>query len=110
MLTLPDLLRSRYLLYRALTDAHIPAGRAALAIDVLLGPELDQADEIGEPLEWHPAPEPFAPSPEDEAEYRAWCAEVDARWWDERIDREATLDLLAAEIEAADRFDTMMRL
>src|SRR3954451_16527123 len=54
MLTLPEIARSRYLLNAALSDVFGPL-KAVLAVEVLLGPEPDQDDDvIGEPLEWHP--------------------------------------------------------
>lgn len=39
MLTLSEIGRSRYLLYRGLCDAGFPAGNVSLAVDILLGPE-----------------------------------------------------------------------
>src|SRR3954467_4254260 len=69
MLTLPEIARSRYLLHRGLCDAGFPAIRAALAVDVLLGPEPETSEDdvIGEPLQWSADPAPFEPSPLDVA-------------------------------------------
>src|SRR4051794_5458698 len=57
MLTVQDCGRSAYLFYQAFRSAGFPPARASRAVDALLSsvvPELDQADEIGEPIEWHP--------------------------------------------------------
>src|SRR4051812_1031079 len=69
MLTLSDVRDSRYLLYRALAEL-FPADRAALAVDVLLGPERDEPPAE----EWQPdRADEFIPSPEDED----WLARLD---------------------------------
>src|SRR4051812_22247906 len=79
MLTLTDVCHSRYLLHRMLADAFNPI-RAALAVDVLLGPEPEPADDqVGEPLEWRPAAcEPFFPDPSDEQDYLEWSDRLSA--------------------------------
>src|SRR4051812_25152923 len=80
MLSLSDALTSRYLLFRGLTNAGIPTDRACIAVDVLCGPEPDQDDDqVGEPLEWHPAPdEPPPPDDSDWSDYLEWSDRLEA--------------------------------
>src|SRR3954451_18346156 len=92
MLTLQEISRSRYLLHRGLRDAGFPATRACLAVDVLLGPELDQADDDDAPESgwddsstWELGPgEPEAPTFEPNPDDEEWLgrqlsdAEIDA--------------------------------
>lgn len=91
MLTLSEIGRSRYLLFRGLCDAGFPAGNAALAVDILLGPEPaeDGPDWDVEPepedRSWvaaHPALPPISGGAPDDGpdwdEYAAWSAWQDA--------------------------------
>lgn len=103
MLTVQDCGRSAYLLFQTFRTAGFPADRASRAVDALLSdvePAPAEDDQVGAPIEWSPIPDDphFDPAPEDEA------------WWADQIDREATLDALSLEIQAADRFDAMMRI
>ena len=88
MLTLPEIARSRYLLHHGLCDAGFNPIRAAHAVDVLMGPEPDQADDDDGPgwddPRWDDErwtitePEPFEPSEEDLEEYGRWSDQVEA--------------------------------
>jgi hypothetical protein len=65
MLSLSDVCRSRYLLYRGLCDAGFSAGRAALAVDVLLGPEPSEEPDAEFEI--------YEPTREDYEDYVSWA-------------------------------------
>lgn len=80
MLTLHEIAGSRYLLFRGLTDAGFATDRAALAVDVLLGPESDDDDQATE--EWHPEfPATYEPSEEDYEDYVTWADRLELPPW-----------------------------
>src|SRR4051812_20637573 len=95
---LADCLKSRYLLHRMLADVFNPI-RAALAVDVLLGPEPGLA---GEEVELDGPADEWAPSPEDEADYAAWSRELEDRLLQARMqsDFDDTMEELARFTEA----------
>jgi hypothetical protein len=60
---------SDYLLFATLSNLGYPPSRVSRAVSALQGrddPVVDDDDQIGPPLEWHPEPEPFEPHPSDE--------------------------------------------
>jgi hypothetical protein len=78
MLSIADVCRSRYLLYRNLVDCGFDTGRASLAVDVLLGREEEPPTEFED--------EEYEPTPEDWADYREFCEEYEDRMWGLRIE------------------------
>lgn len=79
MLSLSDVCRSRYLLYRSLTDCGFASDRAALAIDVLLGAESEEPEIEEVIVDEEPAPplKTYEPSEEDWADYLQWSDRLD---------------------------------
>jgi hypothetical protein len=91
MYRLPARHTSVYSLMHSLMDRGLEPVVASTAINLVLG-ELPDTPESDEPFaEWHPEPEPFAVSPEDEADYRAWCMEVDRRWHEIRMEHDGCI-------------------
>jgi hypothetical protein len=66
MLSLSDVCRSRYLLYRGLVECGFETGRASLAVDVLLDEEEPEA-----------ADDSYIPSEEDWDDYLDWADRMD---------------------------------
>jgi hypothetical protein len=74
MLSLTDVLSSRYLTFTSLRDAGIDTERASLVTDILRGRESADDDQVGVPLEWRPAEPPYEPS---EADWQDSCQYLD---------------------------------
>lgn len=110
MLSMTDCLKSRYLFHKAVMDAGFTTGQAVIAAAVLFGPVADDDDDrwelgpepatAGEDVEIDAPDDEWAPSPEDEADYREWAAELDRRWQDARVEADghvSDLDIVISQ-------------
>jgi hypothetical protein len=114
---LADALRSRYLLHRGLVDAGVPATRACLAVDVLLGTDPDQADDDAAAWPaWTDRDRWTTTEPDDAQEWRPPYVEEhvpsEADWEDycRRADRAEALETLHRGDEREDRMATLKAL
>src|SRR5512135_2480303 len=91
---------TQYQLYHALADLGSEPVRIVRAMRVLQDPDPEPA----------PGPEPgFEPSEADLADYRRWAAEVDRRWWLERLEAEE-LEAAARDADWQDRVEGLARV